>query len=120
MKQEKGGQERKGKISTQLNAEFQRISRKDKKAFLNEQCKDTEENNRWERLEISSRKLEIPKGTSDVRMGRIKDRSHKVLTETEDIKDRWQEYTEEIYYRDLTDPDNHDGVILTQSQAFHV
>ena len=120
MKQEKGGQGRKGKISTQLNAEFQRISRKDKKAFLNEQCKDTEENNRWERLEISSRKLEIPKGTSDVRMGRIKDRSHKVLTETEDIKDRWQEYTEEIYYRDLTDPDNHDGVILTQSQAFHV
>ena len=120
MKQEKGGQERKGKISTQLNAEFQRISRKDKKAFLNEQCKDTEENNSWERLEISSRKLEIPKGTSDVRMGRIKDRSHKVLTETEDIKDRWQEYTEEIYYRDLTDPDNHDGVILTQSQAFHV
>ena len=97
MKQEKGGQERKGKISTQLNAEFQRISRKDKKAFLNEQCKDTEENNRWERLEISLRKLQIPKGTSDVRMGRIKDRNHMVLTETEDIKNRWQEYTEEIY-----------------------
>ena len=81
---------------THLNAEFQRISRKDKKAFLNEQCKDTEENNRWERLENSSRKLEIPKGTSAVRMGRIKDRNCMVLTETEDIKNRWQEYTEEI------------------------
>ena len=87
-----------------MNAEFQRIARRDKKAFLSDKCKEIEENNRWERLEISSRKLQIPKGTSDVRMGRIKDRNHMVLTETEDIKNRWQEYREKLYKKGLMYP----------------
>ena len=65
----------------------------------------------WAQLEISSRKLQIPKGTSDVRMGRIKDRNHMVLTETEDIKNRWQEYTEELDIKGLNDTDSHSGVI---------
>ena len=65
-------------------------------------------------------KIRDTKGTFDAKMGTIKDRNGMDLTEAEDTKKMWQEYTEEIYYRDLTDPDNHDGVILTQSQAFHV
>ena len=70
----------------------------------------------WERLEIFSRKLEIPKGTFDAKMGLIKDRNDMDLTEAEDIKKRWQEYTEELYKKDLHDQDNHNGVI-TQSQT---
>ena len=84
-----------------LNAEFQRIARRDKKAFLSNQCKETEENNR---------KLDT-KGTFHANMGSIKDWNGNDLTEAEDIKKRWQEYTEERYKKDLHDPDNHDGVI---------
>ena len=94
-----------------LNAEFQRIARRDKKVFLSDQCKEIEENTEWERLEISSRKLEIPREQFHARMGSIKDRNGRDLTEAEYIKKRWQEYTEELYKKDLHDPDNHNGVI---------
>ena len=89
-----------------MNAEFQRIARRDK-ALLSNQCKEIEENNRMGRLEISSRKL----GIFHAKMGLIKDRNGMDLTEAEDIKKRWQEYTEELYKRDLYDHDNHDGLI---------
>ena len=95
---------------THLNAEFQRIVRRDKKAFLRDQCKEIEENNKMERLEISSRKI-VTKGTFHAKMGSIKDRNGMDLTEAEDIKKRWQEYTEELYKNVLHDPDNHNGVI---------
>ena len=94
-------------------AEFQRIERRDKKAFLSDQCKKKKERKtiEWERLEISSRKLEIfLKGTFHAKMGLIKDRNGMDLTEAEDIKKRWQEYTE-LYKNYLHDPDSHDGVI---------
>ena len=95
---------------THLSAEFQRLARRDKKAFFRDQCKEIEENTRMERLEISSRKLEL-KGIFHTKMGPIKDRNGMDLTEAEDMKKRWQEYTEEVYKKDLHDPDNHDGVI---------
>ena len=79
-----------------MNAEFQRIARRDKKAFLKDQCKETEENSRMESLESSSRKLEIPKGIFHTKMGTIKERNGMDLKEAEDIKKRWQEYTEEL------------------------
>ena len=79
---------------THLNVEFQRRARRDKKAFLSDQCKEIEKKIEWKRLEISSRKLEIPKGTFHAKMGSIKDRSGMDLTEAEDIKKRWHEYTE--------------------------
>ena len=94
---------------THLNAEFQRIARRDKKAFLSDQCREIEETVEWERLEISSRKLEIPGNISCKEMGIIKDRNGMDLTEAEDIK-KWQEYTEELYKKDLHDPNNHDGM----------
>ena len=94
---------------TRLNAEFQRISRRDKKAFLSDQCKEIEENNRMGK--ISFKKIRDTKGTFHAKMGTIKDRNGMDLTEAEDIKKRWQEYTEELYKEDLHDPDNHDGVI---------
>ena len=90
---------------TRLNAEFQRIARGDKKAFLSDKCKEIEENNRWERLEISSRKLRDTKGTFHAKMGSIKDRNGRDLIEAEDIKKRWQEYTEELHKKDLHNPD---------------
>ena len=93
-----------------LNAD-QRIARRAKKAFLSDQCKEIEENIEWERLEISSRKLEISRGTFHEKMGTLKNRNGMDLTEAEDIKKRWQEYTEELYKKDLHNPDNHDGVI---------
>ena len=102
----KGEKER----DTHLNAESQRIAKRDKKAFLSNQCKEIEENKDWERLDISSRKLDT-KGTFHAKIGIIKDRNGMDLTEAEDIKKRWQEYTEELYKNDLHDPDNHDGVI---------
>ena len=83
---------------------------RDKKAFLRDQCKEIEENNRKGKIEISSRKLEYQRNIS-CKMGSIKDRNGMDLTEAEDIKKRWQEHTEELHKKDLHDPDNHDGVI---------
>jgi len=94
---------------THLNAEFQRIARRDKKAFLSDQCKERK-TIEWESLEISSRKLDT-NGTFHTKMGTIKDRNSIDLTEAEDIKNRWQEYTEEPYKKDLNDPDSHNAVI---------
>ena len=96
---------------TQLNAEFQRIKRKDKKAFLNEKCRELEENNRMGKTRDLSKKTGDIKGTFHARMGTIKDRNCMDLTETEEIKKRQQECTEELYKKGLNDPDNHDGVI---------
>ena len=95
-----------------LNAEFQRIARRDKKAFLSDQCKETEENNRMVKTRDLFRNISDMKGTFHAKMGTVKDRSGKDLTEAEDIKKRWQKYTEELYKKDLHDPDNHDGVII--------
>ena len=94
-----------------LNAEFQRIARKDKKAFLSDQCKGTEENNRMGKTTDLFKKIRDTKGTCVSKMDSIKDRNGMYLTEAEDIKKRWQEYTEEPYKKDLNDPDNHNGVI---------
>ena len=96
---------------THLNAEFQRIARRDKKAFLSNQCKEIEENNRVGKIRNLFKKIRDTKGTFHAKIGTIKDRNCMDLTEAEDIKKRWQEYTEELYKIDLHDPDNHDGVI---------
>ena len=93
-----------------LNAEFQRIARRDKKAFLSDQCKEIEENNRMRKTRYLFMKIRDTKGTFHAKMGSIKDRNGMDLTEAEDIKKRWQEYTE-LYKKDLHDSDNHDGVI---------
>ena len=95
----------------QLNAEFQRMARRDKKPFLSDQCKGIEENNRMGKTRDLFKKIRDTKGTFHAKMGTIKDRNGRDLTEAEDIKKRWQEYTEELYKKDLHDPDNHDGVI---------
>ena len=95
-----------------MNAEFQRIARRDKKAFLIDQCKEIEENNRIGKTRDLFKKIRDNKGTFHAKMGSIKDRNGMNLTEVEDIKKRWQEYTE-LYKKDLHDPDNYDGVILT-------
>ena len=84
-----------------LNTEFQRIAKRDKKAFLNDQCKEIEENNRMGTLEITSKKLRDTKGTFHAKMGSLKDRNGRDLTEAEDIKKRWQEYTEELYKKKI-------------------
>ena len=97
---------------THLNAEFQRIARRDKKAFLSDQCKEIEENNRMGKTRDLFKKIRGTKATFHAKMGTIKDRNGMDLTEAEDIKKRWQEYTEELYKKDLHDPDNHDGVII--------
>ena len=94
-----------------LNAEFQRIASRDKKAFLSNQCKETEKNNRMGKTRDLFKKIRDTKGTFHAKMGSIKDRNGRDLTEAEDIKKRWQEYTEELYKKDLHDQDNHDGVI---------
>ena len=96
---------------THLNAEFQRIARRDKKAFLRDQCKETEENNRMGKTRDLFKKVRDAKGNCHEKMGSIKDRNAMDLTEAEDIKKRWQEYTEELYKKDLHDPGNYDGVI---------
>ena len=96
---------------THLNAEFQRIARRDKKAFLSDQFKEIEENYRMGKTRDLFKKIRETKGTFHAKMGTIKDRNCLDLTEAEDIKKRWQEYTEELYKKDLHDPDNHDGVI---------
>ena len=95
---------------THLNAEFQRIARRDKKAFLCDQSKEIEGNNRIGKTRDLLKKIRDSKGTFLAKMGSIKDRNVMDLTEAEDIK-RWQEYTEELYKNDLHDPDNHDGMI---------
>ena len=94
-----------------LNAEFQRTARRDKKAFLSDQCKEIEENNRMQKTRDRFKKIRDTKGTVHAKMGLIKDRNGMDLTEAEGIKKRWQEYTEELYKKDLHGPDNHDGVI---------
>ena len=94
-----------------LNAEFQRIARRDRKAFLGDQCKEIEENNRMGKTRDLFKKIRDAKGTFHAKMGSIKDRNGMDLTEAEDTKKKWQEYTEELYKKDLCDPDNHDGVI---------
>ena len=94
-----------------LNAEFQRIARRDKKAFLSDQCKEIEESNRMGKTRDLFRKIRDTKGTFHAKMGTIKDRNGMDLTEAENIKKRWQEYTKELYKKDLHDPDSHNGVI---------
>ena len=97
---------------TYLNAEFQRLARRYKKAFLSKQCKEIEENNRMGKTRDLFKKIRDTKGTFHAKMGSIKDRNGMDLTEAEDIKKRWQEYTEELYKKELHDPDdNHEGVI---------
>ena len=95
---------------THLNAEFQRIARRDKKAFLTDQCKEIEKNNRMRKTRDFFKEIRDTKGMFHEKMGTIKDRNDMDLTEKEDIKKRWQEYTE-LSKRDLHDPDSHDGVI---------
>ena len=94
-----------------MNVEFQRIARRYKKAFLSDQCKEVEENNRMGKSRDLLKKIRDTKETFHAKMGSIKDRNDIDLTETEDIRKRWQEYTEELYKKILHDPDNHDGVI---------
>ena len=93
-----------------MNAEFQRLARRDKKAFLSDQCKGIKENNRMGKTRDLFKKIRDTKGTFHTKMGSIKDRNGRYLKEAEDIK-RWQEYTEELYKKDLNDTDNHDVVI---------
>ena len=94
-----------------LNADFQRIARREKKAFLRDQCKEIEENNRMGKTRALFKKIRDTKETFHAKIGTIKHRNGMDLTEAEDIKKRWQEYTEELNKRDLHDPDNHDGVL---------
>ena len=105
---------------THLNAEFQRRARRDNKAFLSNQCKEIEENNRMGKTRDLLKKIRDTKGTFHAKMGSIKDRNGMDLTEAEDIKKRWQEYTEKIYKKDLHDPDKHDGVITTHLESYIV
>ena len=94
-----------------MNAEFQRIARRDKKAFLSDQRKEIEENNRMRKTRELFKKIRDTKGTFHAKMSSMKDRNSMDLTEAEGIKKRWQEYTEELYKKDLHDPDNHSCVI---------
>ena len=96
---------------THLNAKFQRIARRDKKAFLSDQCKEIEENNRMGKTRDLFKKIRATKGIFHAKMGSIKDRNGMDLTEAEDIKKTWQEYTEELHKRHLNDLDNHDNVV---------
>ena len=96
---------------THLNAEFQRIARRYKQAFLSDQCKEIEENSRIGKTRDPFKKITDTKGTLHAKMGSIKDRNDRDLAEAEDIKKSWQEYTEELYKKDLHNPDNHNGVI---------
>ena len=94
-----------------MNEEFQRIARRDKKALLSDPCKEIGETNRMGKTRDLFKKIRDTKGTFPTKMGSIKDRNGMDLTEAENIKKRWQEYTEKLYKKDLHDPDNHDGVI---------
>ena len=93
-----------------LNAEFPTIARRDQKAFFSDQCKEIEENNRMGKTRDLFKKTRDTKGTFHAKLGSIKDRNDMDQTEAQDIKKRWQEYTEELYKKDLRDPDNHDGM----------
>ena len=97
-----------------MNAEFQRTARRDKKAFLSDQCKEIEVNNRMGKTRDFFKKIRDTKGIFQAKKSTIKERNSMDLTEAEDIKERWQEYTEELYKKDLNVPDNHDGVITHQ------
>ena len=108
-RREAKGKEEKEKY-THLNADFQRIARRNKKAFLSNQCKEIEENNKMGKTRDLFKKIRDIKGIFHAKMGTIKDRNGIDLTEAEDSK-RWQQYTEELYANDLHEPDNHDGVI---------
>ena len=103
----KGEKER----NTHLNAEFQRVARRDKKAFLSDQCKEIEEKNKMGKTRDLFKKISDTKGPFHAKMGIIEGRNSIDIKEAEDIKNRWLEYTEELYKKDLHDPDNHDGVI---------
>ena len=94
-----------------MNAEFKRIPRRDKKAFLSDQCKEIEENNRMGKIRDLFKKIRDTKGAFHAKIGSIKDRNHRDLTEAENIKPRCQKYTDKLYKKDLQDPDNHNGVI---------
>ena len=98
-------------IVCHLNAEFQRITRRDKKVFLSDQYKEIEENNRTGKTRDLFKKIRDTRGNFHAKMGTINDRNGMDLTEAEEIKKRWQEYTEKLYKKDLHDPDNHDGMI---------
>ena len=102
-----------------LNAEFQRTARRDKNVFFNNQCKEIEENNRMGKTRDFFKKIRDTNGTFHAKMGLIKDRNGRDLTEAEDIKKRWQEYMEELYKKDLHDLDNHGGVITHSPRARH-
>ena len=97
--------------------QFQRIARRDKKAFLSNQCKEIEENNSMGKTRDLFKKIRDTKGTLHAKMGTIKDRNCRNLTEAEYSKKRWQEYTEELYKKDLHDPDNHNDVITHLRQT---
>ena len=116
------GREGKGKGEKEryshLNAEFQRIARRDKKAILSDQGKEIEENNRMGKTRDLFKKIRDTKGTFHAKMGIIKNRNGMDPTEAEDIKKRWQEYTEKLYKKDMHDPDNHDGVITHLEPTF--
>ena len=99
-----------------MNAELQRIVRRDKKAFLSDQCKEIEEKNRMGKTRDIFKKMRDTKGSFHAKMGTRKDKNDKDLTETEDIKNRWQECTEEIYKKDLRDPDHQHGMITRLEQ----
>ena len=101
-----------------MNAEFQKIARREKKAFLSDQCKEIQENNRLGKTRDLLKKIRDTKGTFHATVGSIKDRNGMDLTEAEDIKKRCQEYTEEPYKKDLHDPDHHDGVITHLEPEF--
>ena len=104
---------------THLNAEFQRIARRDKKAFLSDQCKKIDENNRMGKTRDLFKKIRDTKGTFHAKMGLIKDRNGMDLTEAEAIKKKWQEYTERLYKKDLHDPVNHKDMITHSPRARH-
>ena len=104
---------------THLNAEFQRIARRDKKAFLSDQCKEIEENKTMGKTRDLFKIIRDSKGTFYAKIGSIKDRNGIDLTKAEDIKKRWQEYTENLYKKHLDNPDNHDDVITHSPRARH-
>ena len=111
VKRREAKQQREKERYKHLNAEFQRIARRDKKAFFSDQCKEIEEKNRMGKTRDRLKKIRDTKGTFHAKIGLIKDRNGMDLTEAEDIKKRWQEYTDKLYKKDLHNPDNHDTVL---------